>query len=283
LLRRPPLPILDRLMSAERVDDLLRRLPVRPLVAMRVLESADDPEASLSAMSAVVAMDPGLSTRVLRLANSAAHAGREATTSVERGVMLLGASTVRAMVAAAAFPLFQEDVDLGPDGFWAHALGVAAGAAAAASALGVSSDEAFTVGLLHDIGGAVMHYSDAGAYTALHRNSDPTSRLPRERRAFGADHAQLGAEAVTRWGFPASLVEAIKNHHGAPRAVSRLTLAVMVGEAVAARLDDAQPREPVPDLARLLAETRVTLRPETLMRDTQRRYDRLVALAERTG
>src|SRR5579859_7727852 len=102
-------------MPSDRIDDLLRRLPVRPLVAMRVLDSAEDPNASLSSIASVVAMDPALSTRVIRLANSASYSGRGAITSVERAVMLLGATSVRALVAAASFPLFEVDVDLGPE------------------------------------------------------------------------------------------------------------------------------------------------------------------------
>ncbi|MDA8047827.1 MAG: HDOD domain-containing protein [Actinomycetota bacterium] len=264
------------------VDDLLRRMPVRPLVAQRVLESVGDPEVSLAAVATMVSMDPGLSTRLLRLANSSARAGREPTVSVERAVRMLGMQTVRAVVAAGAFPLFRDDVDLGPQGFWGHALGVAAGAATAASVLGESPEEAFTVGLLHDIGTAIQHYSDPGAHAALEAARDPATRIERERASFGADHARLGSEAVARWGFPKPLVDAIRDHHGSPGAVSRLTQAVMIGEAIAARIDDGAPTEPARPLETILGRLRIPNRPEALIRDTERRYERLVSLAETT-
>ncbi len=267
-------------MILDRIDDLLRQMPVRPLVAQRVLESVEDPEASVAAIATVVSLDPGLSTRILRLANSAAHAGREPAVSVERAVMLLGIHTVRAIVAAGAFPLFRDDVDLGPHDFWGHALSVAAAASAAAPALGVSPDEAFTVGILHDIGRAVQHFGDREAFDALGRRWEPSSLLQRERAAFGSDHAHIGADAAARWGFPESLVEAIRDHHSPPRTVGRLTRVVMIGEAVAARLDDVAPTEPIPPLDALIAELKVPLRPDKLIRDTERRYERLAALAE---
>lgn len=265
-------------MPTDRVGELLRRLPVRPLVATRLLESSEDPDASLSGIASMVAMDPALSSRVIRLANSAAHAGRGAVTSVERAVGLLGTSTVRALVAAAAFPLLGGEVDLGPDGFWAHALGVAGAAAAAAPVLGASADEAFTAGLLHDLGRAVLHFADPEAYAELDGSSHPSTRLVRERAAFGVDHAQLGSEAAGRWGFPRALVEAIRDHHAEPRAVGLLARVVMVGEAVAAHLDDGPVPEPVHPLDRLVTDLRLPVRTESLFRDTQRRYERLTAL-----
>lgn len=268
-------------LSGHRVEDLLRQLPVRPLIAQRVLDSAQDPEASLAQLARVVAMDPGLSARVLRLANSSAHAGRGATTSVERAVVLLGGSTVRAMVAAAAFPLLREDVDLGPTGLWGHGLSVAAASAVAAGPLEVSAEEAFTVGLLHDIGGAVLHYADPDAYAELDRSSEPASRIHREREVFETDHAVIGSQAVRQWGFPEPLVEAIRDHHGIPRNVSRLTQAVMIGEAVATTMiDDAAPHEPVFQLDKLLSELRLTVRPKSLVGETERRCDQLASLAE---
>ena len=266
-------------MPTDRVDDLLRRLPVRPLVAMRVLDSADDPNASLSAIASVVAMDPALSTRVIRLANSASYSGRGDVNSVERAVMMLGASSVRALVAAASFALFDDDVDLGPDGFWPHALSVAAAAAAAAPVVGVSPDEAFTAGLLHDVGTAVLHFSDPERLAALGRSTQAGTRLLRERTEFGVDHAELGSRAVARWGFPKPLVEAIRDHHSEPRVVGHLAQAVMLGEAIASVMGEPGPQEPTIALDRLVADLRLSVRPDALMKDTQRRYDKLVALA----
>lgn len=267
----------------DRIDDLLRRMPVRPLVAQRVLESVEDPTVPLSAVATVVSMDPGLATRILRLANSSAHAGRGPAMSVERAVMMLGMDTVRAIVSAGAFSLLRDDVDLGPRGFWGHALGVAAAAAVAARPLGVSSDEAFTAGILHDIGSTIQHYSDASAFAALDDTRDPSTRLARERSAFGADHASLGSEAVARWGVPAPLVEAIRDHHSPPRAAGRLTQAVILGEAVATELDGSSASEPVRSVEDLVAELRVPVRPEVLLRETRRRYDRLAELAEQSS
>ena len=246
---------------------------------MKVLDSAEDPNASLSAMASVVAMDPALSTRVIRLANSASYSARGAVTSVERAVMLLGASSVRALVAAASFPLFEDDVDFGPDGFWSHALSVGASAAAAAPVLGVSPDEAFTAGLLHDVGTAVLHFSDPERLARLGRSAQAGTRLLRERTEFGVDHAELGSRAVARWGFPKPLVEAIRDHHSEPRLVGRLAQAVMVGEAVAAHMGEIGPQEPTVKLEKLVFDLRLSVRPEALMKDTKRRFDKLVALA----
>src|SRR3954454_19569323 len=106
-----------------RTPDLVReleRLPTDSTAAVRVLLIADDASSSADDLGAVVAADPALTTRVMRMANSAFYGLSGRVRSCAFAVTVLGFSTVRSVAAATAAGALEEDVTL-PPGFWLHA------------------------------------------------------------------------------------------------------------------------------------------------------------------
>ncbi len=255
-------------------DELARRLPVRPSTATRLFELIDDPDASLSQFAEIVEIDPVLSTRVLRMANSAAYGGRGGVASATRAVMMLGASAVQAITAAAAFPLLSDGVDLGPDTFWPHAMEVGAAASTIAAELEVGAGEAFTAGLLHDIGAVLLHLRDPALYADVVRRGGERL-LDHERSAFGTDHPEVGAAALAKWGFPKSLVEAVRDHHLPLVGAGKLTKAVAIGEAAVAEAVGLSCHEVSRSLEEVIDECRLWVKPAQVLRATQKSFDRV--------
>ncbi|HEX4903595.1 MAG TPA: HDOD domain-containing protein [Acidimicrobiales bacterium] len=193
----------------------LERLPAQQAAAVRVLYVADDPRSSAPDLARAVSVDPVLTAQVMRLANSAFYGLSGRVRSSDFAVTVLGFATVRSLAAAHAAGALGEDAVV-PDDFWAHAAASAAGAAQASARLGVPRPEGFSLGLLHDLGAAVLCRLDPAGFREIEqRASAPDSRQAAlfEKRAFGMDHAAVGGTVLATWRFPAELADAIATHH----------------------------------------------------------------------
>ena len=73
-------------------------LPSFPAAIMQTLERIRDPEACASSVADALSVDPGLSVRVLRLANSAAFSARNKVENLSQAIALVGFSQLETMV-----------------------------------------------------------------------------------------------------------------------------------------------------------------------------------------
>src|SRR6266576_490387 len=100
----------------------------------------------------VVETDPALAARVMRLANSPYYGAPRRVSSTRHAIVMIGFDTVRGLAVSAACSLLDGRAEVGPDGFWHHAVTTACTASVIARKVGASPSDAFSVGLLHDIG-----------------------------------------------------------------------------------------------------------------------------------
>jgi putative nucleotidyltransferase with HDIG domain len=201
------------------------QLPVQPGAAMRLLWMLVDPRTSAADLGRLIESDPSLSTQVIRLANTAFYGLSGKVSSAWRAVTVLGLATVRALATTAAFDLFSEKGRSVPDDFWPHSVTSAAAAASLARRVGVQSNEAFSAGLLHDIGSALVFRRAPRRYdNVLDRMAQDASLtlVAAEQAEFGVTHAEVGAAALATMRFPADMVEAISLHHTNPAEVTPL-------------------------------------------------------------
>ena len=224
--------------TTKQLAEDLARLPARAVSAVRILQTLDDPNTSAARLAGLVELDPVLSARVLRLANAPYYGLARRVSSASRAVILLGLSTVRAIAASAAAGLLEEDDGLAPAGLWTHS--VATGSASsviAAHVPGVSVGDAFSAGLIHDLGASVLLRRRAPRYIEALTSSDPISAADLEHlemEEFGITHAAAGAKVFEAWRFPPQLVRAVASHHTDPAYVAdALARVVIAGEAFA--------------------------------------------------
>ena len=230
--------------------DKLTELPAQPTAALRVLWLLDDPDFSLADLGKLIEADPALSARVMHLANSSFYGLAQQVSSALRAVTVLGQVTVRAIAAVSAGGLLDTGGRAVPDGFWAHSTMTAAGSSVIARRLGVPASEAFSAGLLHDIGSALLFRQVPDQYEAVLQfaSLDPGNRLDFERKVLGLDHAEAGAAVLRAWRFPPAFVEAVRNHHGPiDTELTPLGRSVVTGEALASARDveRTEPYQPV--------------------------------------
>lgn len=200
-------------------------LPMLPDQAMRAMQVASDPDLTVSRMAAVVSKDPVLATRVLGLANSAMYGGMVPLRSVQDAVVRLGVHTVRNLVVTVA--MHAQTASRGVYGthgprFMDHALGTAYLARLVADEVDADVEEAFLIGLLHDIGKLVV------LKTAFEHRRRDGACIPEEEvaAALSALHAQCGAIALHFWRLPDEVLDVVRHHHDYTLAVNPRSAAV---------------------------------------------------------
>ena len=125
----PVATIVTREVAAERLMAELERLQALPSVALEVIQTVDDPNASVRDVDQVVSKDPTVAARLFKLANSAFYARGNAVTTINDAVRKLGFKTIRNLaVAACAGKALSRPMNSYPFeelGLWKHSLGLA--------------------------------------------------------------------------------------------------------------------------------------------------------------
>ena len=200
----------------ERVDDL----PPLPAVAAKVMGMAEDDRTSAMDMAQVLSTDQALTAKLIRISNSAYYGFARRISTVREAVVMLGFKQVRQVsVGASMMNTFKRngvndgfDLDL----FWGHSIAVAvASEALAKKTLGAKPEDAFTAGILHDIGRLVLRQVMPEEFrhaVAIARSGE----LPlheAELEVTGYAHDEIGQALGERWKFPGHLVDAVRCHH----------------------------------------------------------------------
>jgi putative nucleotidyltransferase with HDIG domain len=215
----------------------LERLPAQPSVAVRTVWVADQPNSSAKDLAAALTADPSLTARVLRLANSAYYGLSRRVADVTFAVTVVGFPTVRAMAAVHASGLFEGEHTV-PDGYWEHSVATATLCSVLAPRAGVRPNQAFPLGLLHDLGSALLFRADPDRFEAVQaeaRNDRPLRVA--EKAAYGMAHDEAAARVFSAWRFPETFIEAVADHHAHPATLSEPhTLLLVAAESVASRM-----------------------------------------------
>lgn len=206
----------------------LHTLPSVPELYRDITAQLDSPEPSIKAVAALIERDMGMSARVLQVVNSPYFGLRTRVTSASQAAMLLGIEVVRTLVLGVH--LFSELGDKGlPHSFpgkelWHHSLTVASFAKELATAEGLpirASEEAFTAGLMHDLGKVVLASGKREAYAeVIHRvRTDNVPWHEAELEILGVTHTDVGGYILKLWGLPDAIVEAVTLHHDPVKSV----------------------------------------------------------------
>src|SRR6478672_2790745 len=139
----------------QRLLDEVTRLPVGQDAGVRLLWLLADDESDAGAIGRVVESDPAMTFQVLRIANSPYYGLSRQVSSARQAVTVLGLTMVRALAAAQVFRLNLRDARSLPRAFWEHSFATAVSAAQLAVGHGVDPSDAFSAGMLLDVGAAL--------------------------------------------------------------------------------------------------------------------------------
>jgi putative nucleotidyltransferase with HDIG domain len=195
-------------------------LPTLPDVVARVMQIVSNPLTTAEDLNQVISMDQALTFKVLRLANSAYYGFPKEITNITQSVTILGFNTIRNLaLSVSVHKMLFADREKGLFSyreFWKHGVAVGVCARILARRVGYKSEEnAFTAGLLHDIGKSLLDKVDHEGFMQAIEKSRESSRplWDTERELFGLDHAALGGRLAEIWNLPQELRHAISMQH----------------------------------------------------------------------
>jgi len=223
--------------------------------APRVLAALCNPDASTAVVSRLIAQEPGLAARVLKVSNSAFYGRSRNVSSIERALSVLGLDAVRGIAAAACLDRTvmraPESALIQRDAFVTHSLAVGTAAEALARiCCRELAGDAFMAGLLHNLGVPIQALVDAAGVKALIaalavKPDQDVRELERQQGLIG--HEACATAVFESWQLPAALVDAAAHHHHpheSPAATRSLTWFVHFGLQLARGAGFSFPLEP---------------------------------------
>lgn len=191
-----------------------------PEVTARIVATVEDPNSNAAQLNRIVAHDPALVTRILKVVNSAFYGLPGQIASVERAIVLLGINAIKNIAVAASLGKLFKGVKLGagftPRDLWTHCIAVAVSARDLAKQMRVPLvDEAFLAGMIHDVGLLVsLQVFPEKLVEACERAKVEESHFcDIEHALIQMDHQQLGQNLCEQWKFPRSCQLVAGYHH----------------------------------------------------------------------
>ncbi len=191
----------------------INTLPTVPSVLKRLSAVIEKPRITIVEISAFISNDPALTTKVLKMVNSAIYGFPGRIASVSHATMLLGLNVIKGLLlGVSVFELMQKTMS----GLYEHSLACAIASRVIAQKKNLKEPEEISVaGLLHDIGKVILILEFAEQYEAAMKEAKEKklSIFEAEKNQFGATHADAGGWLAEKWRFPVNLIEVIQFHH----------------------------------------------------------------------
>jgi len=206
-----------------RVTDVIKKvttIATLPEVTAQIIKTVEDPKSTATQLHKIVAHDPALVTRIMKVVNSAFYGLPGQIASIERAIVLLGLNAIKNIAVAASLgQLFRGSKlcdEFTAKDLWTHcvAVGVAARDLARQMKM-LIADEAFLAGMIHDMGILVsLQLYPEQLREVCHAAKNGTEDFCElERRIIGFDHQQLGMALAENWKFPRPCQLAAGYHH----------------------------------------------------------------------
>src|ERR1043166_8004865 len=123
---------IDRAVFQETLEKKLADLPPLPAVVTKIMQTVNDPDTSAEDLNRLISMDQGLSSKVLRIVNSAYYGFPKLISTITHAVVILGFNTVRNLVlGVSAFGMLPQkgmSSGLNRTKFWEHSVATAVAA-----------------------------------------------------------------------------------------------------------------------------------------------------------
>jgi putative nucleotidyltransferase with HDIG domain len=191
-------------------------LPTIPIVATKVMQLMEDENATADDLARVVASDPAVAARVLKISNSSFYGCQRQIQTLPHAIMMLGFVTLKSVVVAASVKQVYHPFGLTEKLLWEHSFGAGLAARIIASDTRlVNAEEAFLGGLFHDLGKIIMNFLDKEKFQEVMQRcyNDGIDFEQAEQTLFPYTHEEVGALVIKKWNFPDHLMKAVMAHH----------------------------------------------------------------------
>lgn len=216
-------PINDCARQIEEDNNLL----AMPAAVVKILELAGKEEVSIDKLSEIISTDAALTGRLLKIANSPFYGLSNRITSVQQATMVLGITTVKCLALSAAIfdpTIISSNSGIDIKAFYGNIISVATTCRKLAAQCGYAAqEEAFTSGLLHDIGTLYfIHHYPEQYREVLKQAAISGNLIDEETKVFGIAHPDVGRLIGEKWCLPQSIISSISNHYNCGNKDSKL-------------------------------------------------------------
>lgn len=189
-------------------------LPSLPKVVQEVMQMLNREDLVISDLARKVEHDAVISAKVLKLANSSYYGVTRAIKTIDDAIAILGLSNLRILVMASGVTSSVTGASgLDLKRFWRHSLVTASVNREIAKVIGKDAEVAYIAGLLHNIGGLLIHLVfpklSVEVESACHGASIEERQIA-EHETIGLDHCQIGEELANRWNFPGEISRVLR-------------------------------------------------------------------------
>jgi putative nucleotidyltransferase with HDIG domain len=214
--------------AKERVAKIIENvdsLPSLPSIVLALMDVVNSSDSSADDAAKLISKDPALTSKMIRLANSAFYGIPRSISSVSSAVVILGFNTIRSLVLSASVAkMFDGKHSLDMDRFWKHSIVTAMTAKIIVrhlmSVRMMDPESAFCAGMLHDIGKLIFSQYMPEDYAAVcnYAKENGVSLFEAEEALMGINHAQMGKILADKWSLPLDLEYAFVHHHNPQKA-----------------------------------------------------------------
>lgn len=213
-------------------------LPPLPSIATKALDMLSDPNGSLDMVEKTIAQDQALVAKLIKVSNSALYGGYQKVTSLRQALARLGAKTAKSLVLAASARsyFFRSSKGLKAWGpiLWQHSVESGLAARRIATVCNYEDPEqAFTGGIMHDIGKLIILMVDDKKYQEIQRiiMAERVEDQVAEVEIIGSSHTDLGRQLMDKWRMPEAVQVCAQHHHAPDQAGDYTDLAAIVAYA----------------------------------------------------
>jgi len=235
-----------------KLEQHLDELPLLPSAVTSLMSLDRQSEKYFEQVLKLVESEPNFSARLLVAANSVGLASSTPITTLRAAIARTGSQRASGLVLGLAVARVFIPSNDWEKSLWRHAIQVAVASrelARLSASLAVNAEEAYTAGLLHDVGRFVMFQEAPEQLRLVDEGGwdDPQGLIATELAICGLTHAELGAKACSKWGIPELITQTVRHHHDrelAGLAPEVLNLVAVVRAADLAMFPSAMPGAP---------------------------------------
>lgn len=191
----------------------IHNIPSIPKVIQDLINDFGSEQSNAEDISKKIQMDPSISLKVMRLANSARYGAGRKINSIDSAIVLLGIDALKTLVISSGVTAACNDVPgVDKKQFWRNSFTVANISKLVGRLSGLNPEVAFTYGMLHNIGDVLLYIAHSEKMSRIDSLvEDGADKAELQTNQFGYNYMIVGAELAHKWNFPDEIISAIRH------------------------------------------------------------------------
>ena len=212
----------EKYAKLEKIVEMVNKSEISSVqnVVSGITKIINDPESSAKDLKEIIQIDPPLTGKLLKLANSAHYSPRTKVSEIQQAIIWVGYDALKELaLSQKVCEVFAGDTDI--EGYsrnllWKHSVAVALlGKMIYRREFGRKGENIYVAGLMHDIGIIALDQfcQDDFRLILSKTKTDKKNQTKTEKEVLGFDHAEVGKAITDSWNLPQELIEVIGCHH----------------------------------------------------------------------